>query len=316
MAETNETPGPEEAEENATYTIAEAVAAICGLDVSVFYVNENSDAPCYEGYPLAKCLADAFKENMYLNDEYYSIEFAGYTWNNPFNINNEDGARFPKVAFYRVWRENNGNMLCPQWFQELFDADFETTQSYTRLKHGEHAPHDYLQQYSFDYPNTGSQIFFEEERKAKAFFANLLKRVEQRRKEARAAAMAKEAETRPAPALTAATTATPAEVICDGLTVDAVRKALEAYPALKDLLTATAEVMARPDGGLAAKDAAAIVASLSLKLQRRGGGWGRGEGGGVGIEQGRQIKTLFEVAKDPGRVKGVKNGEGKGAAKK
>ena len=97
--------------------------------------------------------------------------------------------------------------------------------------------------------------------------------------------------------------------MAEGLTIEAVRGVLAAYPALIDVLSAAVEVMARPEGGLQAKDGKAIVANINRRIkdrsQKSGQLWGRSDDrdGALGNEQKAAFRSLFEPWNVGGRHK-------------
>ena len=325
MTEKEETPGA--AKSGPVYTIAEAVDAICGLEKDEFGTIagfSSNDEFEFVTTDLVPSLTSLFRENLYFNEERYRIELGGYSYRNPFNRDDGALAAFPKIAYYRVWRENPSGMICPAWFTALHDADFEETGGEV-LAPGEHAPEDFLECLDF-WANPfewdldrGTQ--FKDESAAENHFKRVLERAERKQKAAIAAAnqpgdgdkgeAADGARSTPAPASAPATSrapeceAAPAEVICDGLTVEAVRGVLADYPALLDVIAAAAEVRAFPDGR--DKGANTIAANINRRIKERSNAsgqlWGRAhdKSGALSGEQKAAFASLFEPWSKGGR---------------
>ncbi len=88
--------------------------------------------------------------------------------------------------------------------------------------------------------------------------------------------------------------------LCDGLTVEGVRKVFAKYPVLRLLVEAAIDAETWPESR-PLKGAVGIVESLSGKVGEFGGGWGRDKNGKLSTGQKEQFRTLFEVAKGAGR---------------
>lgn len=302
------------------YTLDVAANAVCGFTRNG---NPRQDLPARlrtrELVPVWKAF---FKENLHFDRDRYQVELGGYQWRNPFNQDDGTLAAFPKIAYYRVWREKPGGMNCPPWFTDLYDADFEETTG-NDLPPGKHAPDDFLEKlnfwtsppYQWDFDRLTQ---FKDESEAAAFFRKVLARVERKQKAAANEApdsdkgeAADLARSTPAPASGPATgrgpesEAAPAEVICDGLTVEAVRGVLADYPALADVIAAAAEVRGFPDGR--DKGAATIVANINRRIRKRSNAsgelWGRApdKSGALSGGQSSALVSLFEPWSNGGR---------------
>lgn len=322
MTEKEEAPGA--AKSGPVYTIAEAVDAICELEkdesgaIAAFPSDDEFEFVTTE---LVPSLTSLFRENLYFNEERFRIELGGYFYRNPLNRDDGRLAAFPKIAYYRIWRENPSGMICPAWFTALHDADFEETGGEI-LAPGEHAPEDFLENLDFwaspfewDF-DRGTQ--FKDESAAATHFKRVLERAARKQKAAANEApdgdkgeAADLARSTPAPTSAPATgrapecEAAPAEVICEGLTVEAVRGVLADYPALLDVIAAAAEVRAFPDGR--DKGANTIAANINRRIKERSNAsgqlWGRApdKSGALSGEQKAAFASLFEPRSKGGR---------------
>lgn len=89
-----------------------------------------------------------------------------------------------------------------------------------------------------------------------------------------------------------------AEVV-DGVTVAALRKVFDHSPALRDIVTAVAEVQAMPRDGLQKPSAETIEAKIRLKAKRNG--WGTADDGSLAGTQWTVLKTIVLGRDNGGR---------------
>ena len=239
---------PEETEE--TYTIRQGVELMLNPGEDQYFsglvIDGGTVTPFAPG-TVADYLQSWLLENVRMSPESYDASLGGASCPNPFNAKTADDLKFPRRAFYEVWRKDPHGLPCPKWLKDYWQADD----------------------------------------------ANFLR----------------EGNTAPGPSASNAPSGDtpPGGLLAEGLTIEAVRGVLAAYPALIDVLSAAVEVMARPEGGLQAKDGKAIVANIDQRMKSRakesGEQWGRApdKSGGLSKEQTSVFGTLFELWSKGGR---------------